>query len=170
MSSAPADHLLELVICPECDAAVGASLPKCWLCGHPMDSPFKGKPPGALPAKMATSDLSREAVLNVSLGVAAVVLLVITAAVWAQEPALGFGLAFVIVPALVITLVSGLISRLQGNVMTPLARFAVFCKSFLAMLLVAVVTTAIAVVVAAVVIIAAIIAFLEACFKMAGGG
>lgn len=108
--------------------------------------------------------------LNVSLAGAAIVLVLITVAVWVQEPLYGIALAFVLVPALSITLISGLVSRLSGRTMTPARRLLVFVKSTVAMFVVATVTAAIGVIVAAVVIIGLIVALFETCFKLLGGG
>lgn len=173
---------LDLVICPECDAAVSATSRFCWLCRHQMDSPFKGRsaspfaPQGASAAYpghvsvVAQGDPSRELVLNLSLAGVALVLVLMTVAVWMHEPFFGIALAFVLVPPLLITLSSGLISRLSGQTMKPAKRVAIFIKSAVATFVVAAVTGAVAIIVAAVVIISLIIALFEACFKMLGGG
>lgn len=181
MTHAPpaSEQPLDLVTCPECEAAVPEASRYCWLCGHQMDSPFKGRM-AAAPAAIAgspaqakspvSSDPSRDLVLNVSLGAVALMLVLMTAAVWAQEPILGVGLAFVLAPPLAITLIGGLISRLSGSVMTPAKRMLLFVKSTLAMLVVATVTAAIGIIIAAFVIVGLIIALFQACFKMLGGG
>lgn len=119
---------------------------------------------------LAATDPTRDLVLNVSLGAIALMLVLMTAAVWAQEPILGVGLAIVLAPPLAITLIGGLISRLSGSVMTPAKRMLLFVKSTLAMLVVATVTAAIGIIIAAFVIVGLIIALFQACIKMLGGG
>lgn len=126
MSAAP-DQPLDLIVCPDCGAAVVAGDKLCWLCSRPMEpvaaSSRAALPPADLVRRGRAGDVTF-AVLMV-LTVAAVALVCVGAAM--DEPGIGIGIAVLAAPALLAVLVGWLKARGRGRPLGPsdvLARFA----------------------------------------------
>lgn len=156
--------------CPHCDAMVAVSLPKCWLCHAPRNE-FRELPEKAPPETPAAGPEPHGPATGGPDSIQETVFLAATALVALLVAALGVGIAgsnerqllipylFVVVPAALITLGTGLVRRMNDLPVTWTQRFLTFMISSAVMMMIAFLFA-----------VAVVIAFFFMCLKAISGG
>lgn len=103
------EQAIDLIVCPDCGAGNAPGDRRCWLCQYPLDHVAGAARPGS----GLTS--TGQAVLMITLAVAAMTYVLLCIGVWQEAPGLAIGLAAIVVPPLVATAVASFRGRQLGR-------------------------------------------------------
>ena len=104
------------VLCPECDALVGAGVDKCWLCGAVLVELDRAAAPRVDLPKLPRHETTR---FSYSLGLlmTVVTLVCVSLGLVSIEPGLGIVFAFIVTPALIRTAIGAARRNVAGRPM-----------------------------------------------------
>jgi hypothetical protein len=116
-------------ICPHCGAAIPADANSCWLCRYSIP-PIRAQAATApvIKASLASDSAVQQRTFQFTLSsmMLIFVLTAIVMSVCSMQPVLGIGLAVLVLPALVITVVIAMRRGAHGEPLTLPAKIAVF--------------------------------------------